>query len=366
MTNTSCFSNSSPQRQRGFTLVQLLVVISLIGVLSALLFGVLGRGRAAARRADCDVHLKEIAMALDTFRQENGRMPHNVAELASKRYVSMITLRCPSDPDLALHANDATYSSYTDFYVLREPRDSGELPVMVCPRHEGDGAHGVQAYKGRYTAQFTTRPALVSSTDIVGSVTITRPGVGVLTLPTAGKTLSLRGGDRVKVGAGMAKINFADGSYAHIEANTEMSILQSYIEGQRSGPLYTLTRQFTGRAHYYVNPGSHFDVATPTATAGALGTRFTVDLTADNSLDVDRLPETILTVQEHTVALTTVNKTVEVEAGEAAYTAEPATPTTQPSTTPSTAEPAQASKPRKPRQRGNNGVGKGNGDDRED
>lgn len=359
MTNTSCVLHSSLQRQRGFTLLQLMIVVSLIGVLSALLFGVFSRGRAAARRTECDVHLKEISMALDTFRQENGRMPSNITELVSKKYVSPVTLRCPSDPDLAAHANNLTYSSYSDFYVVREPRDSGELPVLVCPLHEADGGHGVQAYKGRYTAQFTTRPALMSSTDFQGAVTITRRGKGVLALPTTGKTLSLRGGDRIKTGAGIAKINFADGSYADIQANSEMTVMQSYIEGQRSGPLYTLTRQFSGRVNYYVNPGSHFDVATPTATAGALGTRFTIDLVPDNALDTDNLPETLLSVREHTVALTTVTKTVEVVEGEV-YIAEPVTPTSTPTattTTPTNTTPTK-SKPRKPRQRGNSGKNK--------
>lgn len=357
--------SSSPEpsgRRAGFTLLQLILTLSLIAILSAMLFGVLGRGRAAARRAECDIHMKEIAMALDTFRQETGHMPQTLGELATKKYVSPATLRCGSDPKLQDNASNASYSSYSDFYMIREPRDSGELPVLICPFHESDSQHGVQAYKGRYTAQFTTRPATMSSNDIAGVVTVSRPGQGILALPGVGKVLVLRGGDRIKVGAGSAKVSFADGSYASIQANTEMSVLQSYIEGQRSGPLYTLTRQFSGRVNYYVNPGSRFDVATPTATAGALGTRFTIDLTADTPLDVDRLEETVLTVQESVVALTNINETIEVTAEDGPVMAAPTSAVTSStgivSTTISTptgtttVSTSKDKKQRKPRKRG--------------
>lgn len=347
-----------PAKRRGFTLLQLLIVISLIALLSALLYGVMSRGRATVRRADCDVHLKEIALALDTFRQETGHMPQNLSELVTKKYISAQTLRCPSDPELAAHAGDPTYSSYSDFYIVREPRDSGELPVLVCPFHESDGLNGIQAYKGRYTAQFTTRPVLLTAGDYTGAVTISSPGKGILALPTAGKVLALRGGDRIQTGAGTAKISFADGSYASIEPNTEMRILDSYIEGQRSGPLYSLTRQFSGRVNYYVNPGSHFDVATPTATAGALGTRFTLDVIKDATQDAASPPQTVLTVQEHAVALSTVDETVEILPRDGAYTAETDPVTTADNTvapvagsvTPPTTNTVK--KPRKPRQRG--------------
>ncbi|HEX8550798.1 MAG TPA: FecR domain-containing protein [Abditibacteriaceae bacterium] len=328
-----------PSVRRGFTLLQLVSVIGLIMILSAMLFGVLGRGRAAARRSQCDIHMKEIAMALDTFRQENNHMPAQLAELVSKKYVSAETLRCPSDPELKNHAGDLNYTSYGDGYLIREPRDSGELPITVCSNHEVDGYHGVQAYKGRYTEQFTARPAQLVAGNWQGSVTITRPGQGVLTNPTsAAKPLELRGGDRVKVTAGYAKILFADSSSANITENSEMSILESYIEGQRSGPLYTLTRQFSGRIEYYVNPGSHFDVATPTATAGALGTKFTIELKPDTSLDQNTAPDTVLSVQEHSVALSTIERTIEVAPVDGAVNAD---------------EPASTSKKqREPRQRG--------------
>src|SRR6476661_1596422 len=78
---------------RGFTLLQIVVVLCIIAILSSILLGVVGRGRSAARRAECDAHLKEIAMALDTYRQENGQYPAQLSELVTKKYLPASSLR---------------------------------------------------------------------------------------------------------------------------------------------------------------------------------------------------------------------------------------------------------------------------------
>jgi type II secretory pathway pseudopilin PulG len=299
------------KRHRGFTLIQILVVIGVMAVLSAIVMGAFSRVTVPANRVKCDVNLKQVALAIDTFRQERGRMPEKLKDLLDNKYLTADVLRCPADPDLGANASDPNYISYKNYYVIREPRDSGELPIIVCPFHEKDGPYGDQAYKGGYTKQFATKPASLSLGDFAGTVMITRPGGQVLTLPTsAAKPLELHGGDRIKTGAGTAKIRFADGSEADIQQNTDINVMQSFVEGQSSGTLYTLVHQESGKVNYYVNPGSHFDVATPTATAGALGTRFTLEIVAPTASLPDG--DTILTVTQHVVAYSTKEVTVDV------------------------------------------------------
>jgi prepilin-type N-terminal cleavage/methylation domain-containing protein/prepilin-type processing-associated H-X9-DG protein len=54
-------------RRRGFTLVELLVVLAVIGLLLALLLPAIGAARAAMRRTQCRSHLKQIGVALHAY-----------------------------------------------------------------------------------------------------------------------------------------------------------------------------------------------------------------------------------------------------------------------------------------------------------
>jgi competence protein ComGC len=258
----------SRPRRSGFTLIQLFVVLGLLGVLAAILFPVMSRGRASAQRQKCDVRLKSIALALDAFKQERGTYPISLQDLTTEGYLKEPeALHCPSDP--------REQGTYNDFYAVRAPGDAGEMPVVCCPFHEEDGFGGNQARLGRYTTQFTTRPATLTGSN---GVQILHPGDEQ---PTAGYAgMELRGGDKIMTGGqGAAEITFADTSKVSLGAGAEMTVLQSFVDGQSGARLYTIVRQLAGDITYTVNHGSRFDVATPTATAGARGTQFRIVVT---------------------------------------------------------------------------------------
>jgi prepilin-type N-terminal cleavage/methylation domain-containing protein len=59
----------------GFTLIELLVVISIIGVLSAIVFASFGDARADSRDKVRQSSLKELALALEVYKSQNGVYP---------------------------------------------------------------------------------------------------------------------------------------------------------------------------------------------------------------------------------------------------------------------------------------------------
>jgi prepilin-type N-terminal cleavage/methylation domain-containing protein len=65
-------------REFGFTLVELLVVVAIIGILVALLLPAVHAAREGARRAQCVDHLRQIGAATHKFETANNRFPPGV------------------------------------------------------------------------------------------------------------------------------------------------------------------------------------------------------------------------------------------------------------------------------------------------
>src|SRR5689334_12464273 len=62
----------------GFTLVELLVVVAIIGVLVALLLPAVQFAREAARRTQCANNLRQLGIAAHTFHDSQRKLPSSV------------------------------------------------------------------------------------------------------------------------------------------------------------------------------------------------------------------------------------------------------------------------------------------------
>lgn len=65
-------------RRRGFTLIEITVVIAIITALTAILLPVLGSVRAAGRNTVCVANLRQLGMAIQMYAGDNDRYPRGL------------------------------------------------------------------------------------------------------------------------------------------------------------------------------------------------------------------------------------------------------------------------------------------------
>jgi prepilin-type N-terminal cleavage/methylation domain-containing protein len=63
------------QKLRGFTLIEVLVTISIIGILSSIVYASFSGARESSRNKAMTVELKEVQLALETYRAQNDSFP---------------------------------------------------------------------------------------------------------------------------------------------------------------------------------------------------------------------------------------------------------------------------------------------------
>ncbi|MGJ4748559.1 type II secretion system protein [Leptospira sp. SA-E8] len=76
-----------PQRQHGFTLLELLFVLVIVALLASLAAPMLTGSIDQAREAALKQDLRVMRQALDDYQADHGRHPSELNELVEKRYL---------------------------------------------------------------------------------------------------------------------------------------------------------------------------------------------------------------------------------------------------------------------------------------
>ncbi len=120
---------------RGFTLIEVLVVVAVIGFLVALLLPAVQSAREAARRSSCANNLHQLGLAISAYESANACLPPGCASLASMQ-VRIIPYLDHSD--IYNNINMVVVDAFSDSHENKTVATTS-VQTLLCPSDNPSG-----------------------------------------------------------------------------------------------------------------------------------------------------------------------------------------------------------------------------------
>jgi general secretion pathway protein G len=135
---------SKCRRRRGFTLIEIMVVVVIVGLLAAIVVPNVVSRAEEARRTAARTQIESIATALDMYRLHNGLYPttqQGLEALIRKPTTAPIPRKYPSDPYMKRIPDDPW--GYP--YIYRCPGEKGAFDILSTGPDGEEGGEGKNA-----------------------------------------------------------------------------------------------------------------------------------------------------------------------------------------------------------------------------